>query len=71
MEQIRQFGFITGKSSKTSYVGVKRELPPDVHFEEISNQIHENWYKNRTIIEEQLEAQIAYVAEIGKKYGVP
>ncbi len=50
--------------------GLKR-IPGDIHFEKYNQQIQENWFKNRNHFEEWLEEQIAFIAQTGKKYGIP
>ncbi len=50
--------------------GLKR-IPGDIHYETFNQQIQENWFKNRSHFEEWLEGQIAFVAQTGKKYGIP
>ena len=53
------------------YVGLGRIMPPDINFEKINEDMLENWYKKRPLFEEWLEEEIAFVAQRGKKYGIP
>ena len=46
-------------------------IPCDINFEKYNQVIQEQWLKNRSYIEEELEKQIATVAQTCKKYGVP
>ena len=53
------------------YSTALKRIPCDINFEKYNNAIQEQWVKNRSYIEEELEKQIATVAEICKQYGVP
>ncbi len=53
------------------YMSGFRPTPPDAGFEELSERIHENWYKNRASCAEWLEERVSYVAEIGKRFRIP
>ena len=50
--------------------GLKR-IPGDINFEKYNLIIQEAWLKNRNFFEEWLEEKISFVAEVGKKYGIP
>ena len=50
--------------------GLKR-IPGDINFEKYNLIIQETWLKNHNFFEEWLEEKISFVAEIGKKYGIP
>ena len=50
--------------------GLKR-IPGDINFEKYNLIIQEAWLKNRNFFEEWLEEKISFVAEMGKKYGIP
>lgn len=50
--------------------GLKR-IPGDINFERYNNIIQQAWQKNRNFFKEWMEEQIAFVAEQGKKYGIP
>jgi len=50
--------------------GLKR-IPGDINFEKYNLIMQEAWLKNRNYFEEWLEEKISFVAETGKKYGIP
>ena len=72
-ESIRHFGenLMSNYRRGKNYSDNKRMAPPDIDFERMNEQIHESWYKNRSLCEEWLEERIAYVAEKGKSYRIP
>lgn len=53
------------------YVSDDKRIPGDIHFEKMNDALHDQWYKNRGLCEEWMEESIAFVAETGKKYGIP
>lgn len=53
------------------YVSVNKRVPCDIRFEKMNDDLHEQWAKNRALCEEWMEECVAFVAETGKKYGIP
>ncbi len=71
-DAIGQFGanvMIKDKNAGT-YWG-PRIMPPDIRFEKLNEEIWEAWVKNRAMLTEKLEEGIAFIADKGKRFGIP